>query len=1215
MKKTLLALLLVLALCLPTFVGCDTSETPKQTDEKPSGDVVEHDTTVDDGNKGEDENKDYSEIYKDPYDVYEELTNKGYTGSFEEWVESLKGADGADGKSAYQLAVENGYTGTVEEWLLSLVGAPGKDGADGKDGIDGAPGKDGVDGEDGKDGLDGKSVYDLAVENGFKGTLEDWLLSLVGADGKDGVDGAPGKDGADGAPGKDGEDGKDGDKGDKGETGATIEKVEFDEQGRLVITLTDGTVIEPVEIPEKEVHEHTYGELIAYVNNDSLSCENRLYYRSCTQCKEAQWIQGSADDHNYSRVCYIDVNNHCYKCVKCGDATDAESHNVGWVSDADGHSRSGCDVCGIEAVEKTAHDTEIVEIDTYTKTKRVWCSVCGYLVSTQTCTLVHDWESDAEGHWIIGCELCGVWDREKVAHSFEYECVDGVCSAECSYCKYSKDVSTLTIEEAIEIGSAQDHNVFTDEKYLVSGEITEITNTIYGNCYIKDTAGNTIHVYGISNHDGSVGFENIENRPRVGDTVTLLGKVGQYDGFPELTSSWLVSQTRHSCIFSDATCTTPSECTICGEIKSDALGHVIVYHEAKEPTCTEAGWYRYADCSRCGWMEIDYVEIPAYGHLEEEYNAKAPTCTEVGWNAYVACPRCDYTTYEELQPIPHQIAIKTGNCYIGSNQTACEFVEVDNDYFASREEPGFVDRETAWMTLLSTNSETSRYEVVATKDVTVEFKCGIWVRYNEWGEVLDKLCVYLNGELLYQIGDISAWWYWFDGSVKMKAWDVLTFEYRKIEDNESNWQGFAGVKLMTPGDELEYVDVTDELIAGMSARCTEDISCVMCGHVYVESLGGHDEIEHSAKAPTCTDVGWDAYVTCSRCDYTTYREKAALGHDEVFVYDDDEHWLECQRCHETKDIVSHSVGEDGYCTVCDKPMQATAGVVYILSTSGDHAEVIDYTGSSSRVIIAEEYEGGPVRKIAANAFTDKYITSVSIPDSVTSIGDRAFYKCYSLTSVVIPDSVTSIGDEAFYRCSGLIEKIDGVSYVDNCVIDFDNSLAVVTLKDGARIICDSVFSDSSKLRSITIPDSVTSIGDRAFYNCYSLTSVVIPDSVTSIGDYAFSNCTSLASVVIPDSVTSIGDRAFYNCYSLTSVVIPDSVTSIGDYAFSNCTSLASVEIPDSVTSIGDYAFRYCTSLTSIKYRGTQGQWNEIDKGYGWNYNTGNYTITYNYTGE
>ena len=102
---------------------------------------------------------------------------------------------------------------------------------------------------------------------------------------------------------------------------------------------------------------------------------------------------------------------------------------------------------------------------------------------------------------------------------------------------------------------------------------------------------------------------------------------------------------------------------------------------------------------------------------------------------------------------------------------------------------------------------------------------------------------------------------------------------------------------------------------------------------------------------------------------------------------------------------------------------------------------------------------------------------------------------------------------------------------------------------------------------------------------------------------------------MPDSVTSIGDAAFCYCDSLTSIVIPDSVTSIGDRAFYNCDSLTSVIIGDSVTSIGSYAFYYCNSLTSIKYRGTQSQWNAISKGSYWNYGTGNYTITCNYTGE
>ena len=148
-----------------------------------------------------------------------------------------------------------------------------------------------------------------------------------------------------------------------------------------------------------------------------------------------------------------------------------------------------------------------------------------------------------------------------------------------------------------------------------------------------------------------------------------------------------------------------------------------------------------------------------------------------------------------------------------------------------------------------------------------------------------------------------------------------------------------------------------------------------------------------------------------------------------------------------------------------------------------------------------------------------------------------------------------------------------------------------------------------------IPDNVSMIKDGAFKDCDSLERVTIPDSVTSIGHLAFEDCTSLTSIEIPDSVTSIGWYAFYNCTSLTSIEIPDSVTSIGNSAFSDCSRLTSITIPDSVTSIGKSAFRDCTSLTSIKYRGTQSQWNAISKGSGWDYNTGYYTIIYNYTGE
>ena len=183
--------------------------------------------------------------------------------------------------------------------------------------------------------------------------------------------------------------------------------------------------------------------------------------------------------------------------------------------------------------------------------------------------------------------------------------------------------------------------------------------------------------------------------------------------------------------------------------------------------------------------------------------------------------------------------------------------------------------------------------------------------------------------------------------------------------------------------------------------------------------------------------------------------------------------------------------------------------------------------------------GSNVTRIGEGAFSNycETVISITIPDSITSIGSYAFAYCTSLTSVTIPNSVTLIGNEAFRNCTSL--------------------------------------------KSVTIGNSVTSIGKETFRYCSSLTSVTIPDSVTLIGNYAFRNCTSLKSVTIGNSVTSIGNEAFYDCTSLTSVTIPNSVTEIRRYAFYGCTSLTSVTIGNSVTSIGYYAFYNCSSLKEV----------------------------------
>jgi hypothetical protein len=161
------------------------------------------------------------------------------------------------------------------------------------------------------------------------------------------------------------------------------------------------------------------------------------------------------------------------------------------------------------------------------------------------------------------------------------------------------------------------------------------------------------------------------------------------------------------------------------------------------------------------------------------------------------------------------------------------------------------------------------------------------------------------------------------------------------------------------------------------------------------------------------------------------------------------------------------------------------------------------------------------------------------------IPNNAFFNCIKLTSITIPNSVTSIGHYAFAYCSGLPS---------------------VTIPNSVTSIGNSAFEFCTSLPSVTIPNSVTSIGDAAFTYCSGLTSVTIPNSVTSIGHYAFANCQGLTSVTIPSSVISIGNAAFQWCTGLTSVTIPSSVTSIGGAAFQNCSSLKSVYVYNSTPS-------------------------------------------------
>lgn len=300
--------------------------------------------------------------------------------------------------------------------------------------------------------------------------------------------------------------------------------------------------------------------------------------------------------------------------------------------------------------------------------------------------------------------------------------------------------------------------------------------------------------------------------------------------------------------------------------------------------------------------------------------------------------------------------------------------------------------------------------------------------------------------------------------------------------------------------------------------------------------------------------------------------------------------------------------------VLSDPSGETPGTVQV----GDGANTA-YSGSSAHIEIPSSVVHGDetfsVVVIGENAFWYLGLKTVTIPEGVTHIGDRAFFRCHNLESIVfpegvvstgvyifdgckklasvsLPDSLTTIGNYTFSGCSGLasiaipanttsvgIWAFNGCTSLASLPVDEGNPVyksvnGVVFDKAGTTLI----HHPNGRAGDYTVPAGVTAINDRAFHGSAHLTSVSIPDSVVTIGQNAFNGCTSLASVSMSANVNTIAPRAFFNCRSLATAPLTPGIYSIGNCAFNNCTSLSSVNIPAGVTGIAQDAFDGCTGL-------------------------------------
>ena len=240
---------------------------------------------------------------------------------------------------------------------------------------------------------------------------------------------------------------------------------------------------------------------------------------------------------------------------------------------------------------------------------------------------------------------------------------------------------------------------------------------------------------------------------------------------------------------------------------------------------------------------------------------------------------------------------------------------------------------------------------------------------------------------------------------------------------------------------------------------------------------------------------------------------------------------------------------------------------------------------SDHVVLPKELDGYPVTGVWGSIFKDNDpVRSLVIPEGVKEIGWCAF-NGVRLDSVTIPSTVTNIGQDAL-QCMNVRKYVVSPDNQDYCetnglVCTKDGKSLVrciggdVTIPEGVTNIPSWAFSGSN-LKSVVIPQGVVSIGMGAFTECKELKSISIPSGVTDVGAFAFKGCLSLEHVDFQPGVTNIEDYAFEGCKNLKKVVVPEGVVEICSYAFANCENLESVTLPSSVKRIGWYAFSCCS---------------------------------------
>ena len=610
-------------------------------------------------------------------------------------------------------------------------------------------------------------------------------------------------------------------------------------------------------------------------------------YVTCTRCDYTTYVEKAALGHELVDVVgkeatCLEAGYTAYKdCSRCdyieGKTTlDALGHDevaheaqaptctaIGWDAYV---TCSRCDYTTYVEKAKLGHDEVAHEAQAPTCTEIGWdayvtCSRCDYTTKVEKAALGHDlvdvvgkeatcleagytaYKDCSRCDHIEGKETINALGHDEVAHEAQAPTCTAIgwdAYVTCSRCDY-----TTKVEKA-----ALGHDLVD----VVGKEATclEAGYTAYKDCSRCD------HIEGKETIN-ALGHDEVAHEAKA-PTCTAIG----WDAY--------------------VTC---SRCDYTTYVEKAALGHDLVDVVGKEATCLEAGYTAYKDCSRCDHIEGKET-INALGHDEVAHEAKAPTCTEIGWDAYVTCSRCDYTTYVEKAALGHDLVDVVGK------EATC----LEAGYTAYKD-CSRCDHIEGKETINALGHDEVAHEAKAPTCTAIGWDAYVTCSRCDYTTYVEKAA--LGHDLVDVVGKeatcLEAGYTAYkdcsrcDHIEGKETINALGHDYKAVvTDPTCTAEGYTThtctrcsdsyTDSEVPANGHSFGEWTETVAPTCTADGEERRDCANCDHYETRAKAklGHDEVAHEAQAPTCTEIGWDAYVTCSRCDYTTKVEKAALGH-------------------------------------------------------------------------------------------------------------------------------------------------------------------------------------------------------------------------------------------------------------------------------------------------------------------------------------------------